>query len=139
MRNIASPRLRTQFRDACFLLAAILLLARAGQATAAERELAPPAPVADGTNIVFNRLSIREGLSYAVVHSVLQDRHGFMWFGTVAGLDRYDGYNFKVYGADDNGPGDLHATTISALAEDQDGTDLDRQHGRRPRSLRSAE
>lgn len=48
-------------------------------------------------HIVFNHLTIYDGLSQATVNSILQDRDNVMWFGTRDGLNRYDGYNFKVY------------------------------------------
>lgn len=42
-------------------------------------------------------LSIENGLSNRFVRSIVQDTKGFMWFGTKNGLNRYDGYNFKVF------------------------------------------
>ena len=40
----------------------------------------------------FERISIEQGLLFSVVHSVLQDRQGFLWIGTQDGLNRFDGY-----------------------------------------------
>lgn len=60
--------------------------------------LYPPlclAIVAD--NIRFDQLSVEDGLSQLSVTSILQDRHGFMWFGTQYGLNRFDGYNFQIF------------------------------------------
>ncbi|MXN93289.1 response regulator [Flavobacterium sp. Sd200] len=42
-------------------------------------------------------LDITNGLSNNSVITMHQDNNGFMWFGTYDGLNRYDGYNFKVY------------------------------------------
>jgi ligand-binding sensor domain-containing protein len=42
-------------------------------------------------------LGIDEGLSNNGVLSIFQDHNGFMWFGTFDGLNRYDGYSFKVF------------------------------------------
>ena len=42
-------------------------------------------------------LDISNGLSNNSITAIYQDRDGFMWFGTYDGLNRYDGYNFKVY------------------------------------------
>lgn len=42
-------------------------------------------------------LDISNGLSNNSVTTIYQDKDGFMWFGTYDGLNRYDGYNFKVY------------------------------------------
>jgi signal transduction histidine kinase/ligand-binding sensor domain-containing protein/DNA-binding response OmpR family regulator len=42
-------------------------------------------------------LGIEHGLSNNAVTSIYQDRYGFMWFGTYDGLNRYDGYKFKIF------------------------------------------
>ncbi|MEO6674763.1 MAG: two-component regulator propeller domain-containing protein, partial [Ginsengibacter sp.] len=42
-------------------------------------------------------LEIDQGLSNNAVTSIFQDQHGFMWFGTFDGLNRYDGYSFKIF------------------------------------------
>jgi len=47
----------------------------------------------------FTHYSVEDGLSEGVVLSMHQDREGFIWFGTFDGLNRFDGYNFKVYKA----------------------------------------
>ena len=45
----------------------------------------------------FKRFTTNEGLSRSYVKSIVQDQKGFLWLGTSDGLNRYDGYNFKVY------------------------------------------
>jgi ligand-binding sensor domain-containing protein/serine phosphatase RsbU (regulator of sigma subunit) len=72
-------------------------------------------------NVAFNHLSVENGLSQSAVTCILQDQKGFMWFGTQDGLNRYDGYNFKVF---KNVSGD--ETTISdnfifSIYEDNSG------------------
>jgi signal transduction histidine kinase/ligand-binding sensor domain-containing protein/DNA-binding response OmpR family regulator len=47
--------------------------------------------------IQTEELSIENGLSNRFVRSIVQDTKGFMWFATNNGLNRYDGYNFKVF------------------------------------------
>ncbi|MFH6991700.1 two-component regulator propeller domain-containing protein [Flavobacterium sp. FlaQc-48] len=42
-------------------------------------------------------LDTPDGLSHNSIRSIFQDSDGYMWFGTYDGLNRYDGYNFKVY------------------------------------------
>jgi ligand-binding sensor domain-containing protein len=43
------------------------------------------------------QFSVKDGLPSAVVYDCLQDKQGFMWFATAAGLARFDGTNFKVF------------------------------------------
>jgi len=45
----------------------------------------------------FVRVGITEGLSQGTGFAILQDRQGFLWIGTEDGLNRYDGYGFRVY------------------------------------------
>ncbi|WP_316766459.1 two-component regulator propeller domain-containing protein [Pedobacter frigiditerrae] len=47
--------------------------------------------------ISFNHLSMENGLSQNSVMAITQDKNQFLWFGTRSGLNRYDGYRFKVY------------------------------------------
>ncbi len=73
-------------------------------------------------NYVFEHFSIPEGLSNPTVHSILQDSYGFLWVGTPDGLNRYDGYEFKIYKNDPDDPKSLPAGgAMWALAEDHDG------------------
>jgi len=48
----------------------------------------------------FQYLSKKDGLSQASVFAIAQDSAGFMWFGTRNGLNKFDGYQFKVYKKD---------------------------------------
>ena len=48
-------------------------------------------------NIQFSHITVEDGLSLNVVTKVYQDRHGFMWFGTYNGLNRFNGYDFKIF------------------------------------------
>ena len=72
-------------------------------------------------NIRFKRISIEDGLSQSSVTCILQDRKGFMWFGTQDGLNRYDGYEFWIY---IHNPDDLSSISdnyIWCIYEDRSG------------------
>lgn len=45
----------------------------------------------------FQSLSLNDGLSNLAIHSICQDKLGYIWFGTARGLNRYDGTSFKHY------------------------------------------
>jgi PAS domain S-box-containing protein len=78
-------------------------------------------PVVDEKDIRFTRLSTDEGLSQTKVTQIVQDDQGFMWFSTQYGLDRYDGYNFKLFVHDPRKPNSLSGVYIRALFKDRDG------------------
>lgn len=46
---------------------------------------------------LFYSISTTNGLSCNNVQCILKDSHGFMWFGTEYGLNRYNGYQFKTF------------------------------------------
>jgi ligand-binding sensor domain-containing protein len=50
-----------------------------------------------GQKIIFENYTTRSGLSDNNVISLLEDKQGFIWIGTDEGLNRYDGYSFKIY------------------------------------------
>ncbi len=65
------------------------------------------------------RLSVEEGLSQGFVKSIVQDQSGFIWMGTVNGLNRYDGYDFKVYRREADQKYSLLSSTIGSLTIDE--------------------
>ncbi|UCF64580.1 MAG: response regulator [bacterium] len=48
-------------------------------------------------DLLFQYLTSEDGLSNNCVQCIVQDKQGFMWFGTSDGLNRWDGYNFKIF------------------------------------------
>lgn len=84
--------------------------------------LLPLATLATSTSARFNRLSLSEGLSQTVVHSIIEDQQGFLWFATEDGLNRYDGYSFKVFRHDPQDPGSLSNNWIQAIYQDGQGS-----------------
>ncbi|RRB06955.1 hybrid sensor histidine kinase/response regulator [Larkinella rosea] len=69
----------------------------------------------------FKHITTNEGLSQSNVTCILQDKRGFMWFGTQDGLNLYDGYSFTVYRHDPNRPKSLSDNYVRALYEDRKG------------------
>ena len=69
----------------------------------------------------FDHISIEEGLSQSSVRVIFQDSRGFLWFGTQDGLNRYDGYGFKVYKPDPDVPNSLSDRWITSIIEDKEG------------------
>lgn len=67
------------------------------------------------------QLSVTQGLSQSVVSCVIQDRRGFMWFGTQDGLNKYDGYDFTVYKHDPQDSVSLSNNFINTIYEDSKG------------------
>jgi PAS domain S-box-containing protein len=79
-------------------------------------------PVVEGKDIRFARISSSQGLSQVRVSDIVQDDQGFIWFGTWNGLNRYDGYNFKVFKHDPERPESLSGVYIHSLFKDRAGT-----------------
>ncbi len=71
--------------------------------------------------LAFRHISLEHGLSQTTVNSMLQDRRGFMWFGTYDGLNKYDGYHFTVYRKVPNNPKSLSFDLVRSLYEDRQG------------------
>lgn len=78
--------------------------------------------IAQDNDIRFNHYTVEDGLSQNSVYSILQDQHGFMWFGTrTGGLNRFDGYSFTTYKKRANDSLSISSNEILALCEDKYG------------------
>jgi ligand-binding sensor domain-containing protein/signal transduction histidine kinase len=77
-------------------------------------------PLAEGNDIQFRRLGA--SLSQTRVGQIVQDREGFIWFGTQDGLNRYDGYELKVFRHDPDRGDSLSGVAIFSLLEDRIGS-----------------
>jgi signal transduction histidine kinase/ligand-binding sensor domain-containing protein/DNA-binding response OmpR family regulator len=53
--------------------------------------------ISQPANFKFSRIDINNGLSNNQINCILKDNMGFMWFGTMSGLNRFDGYSFKIF------------------------------------------
>jgi len=69
----------------------------------------------------FKRLNVGDGLSQNTITCILQDRTGFMWFGTEDGLNRFDGYTFSVFRNDPSDQKSLSYDEITSICEDRSG------------------
>ena len=67
----------------------------------------------------FKHITDEQGLSNTSVECILQDSRGFMWFGTLDGLNRYDGYNITVYNNNPKDTGSISDNTIHCIYEDR--------------------
>jgi len=105
------PRLRFGDRGARTLCAGALLLSF-GIGTA---------PLAAQDHVAFRHLTIADGLSQNAVSAIVQDRRGFMWFGTKDGLNRYDGYQFVVFRHNPFDSTSISDSEITAVFEDSRG------------------
>ncbi len=78
--------------------------------------------LAQDEQIKFEHVSIKDGLSQSTVYCILQDEQGFMWFGTQdRGLNKYDGYTFKVYTHNPLDNNSISKNNISRIIQDRLG------------------
>ncbi len=71
--------------------------------------------------LAFNALTINDGLSQGMVVRIFQDRYGFMWFATLDGLNRYDGYKFNVFRHDPQDSSSITKSFVQSIFEDSKG------------------
>jgi len=69
----------------------------------------------------FEHLNLEDGLSQNSVFSILQDQQGFLWFATEDGLNKFDGYQFKIYRHELGNSSSLSDNFITALHQDSSG------------------
>lgn len=69
--------------------------------------------------VTFERITTQQGLSQNDILSIFQDSQGFLWFGTHDGLNRYDGYEFKIFRLSNAGGTQLSSNLIGDIAEDE--------------------
>lgn len=72
-------------------------------------------------NLNINNYNVAEGLSQNQVQSIIQDSKGFIWIGTQNGLNRFDGYNFKVYRHNPQNLNSLSDYPVHCITEGPDG------------------
>ena len=72
-------------------------------------------------DIKFRRLDIRDGLSNSQVNCVYRDSRGYVWMGTMYGLNRYDGYRVKTFYANSRDTTTMRDNNTTEIMESQDG------------------
>ena len=78
-------------------------------------------PLAVLADFLFKTLDAREGLTSSQVNCILKDSRGYMWFGTPAGLYRFDGYTFRNFQSDSQDGSSLNDSYIVSIQEMLDG------------------
>ncbi|MDD3194210.1 MAG: two-component regulator propeller domain-containing protein [Paludibacter sp.] len=73
------------------------------------------------THPTIEHITSNEGLSHNTVRCMLLDRTGFLWFGTLNGLNRYDGIRMKTIIPETRNPNSLTSGKIKELIEDSHG------------------
>ncbi len=77
--------------------------------------------LAESRSVRFEHVSREQGLSQSFVYTIVQDDDGFLWFGTQEGLNRYDGFDFKVFAHDPDDPGSISDESIRTMIRDRSG------------------
>jgi len=72
-------------------------------------------------NLSFKHFTTNDGLSNNKINDIIQDRSGFIWLATDDGLNRFDGYNFKVYRHIPKDSTSLSGNSVWRLFEDEEG------------------
>jgi two-component system sensor histidine kinase ChiS len=72
-------------------------------------------------NIKVEHLSPEDGVSFNLVYCIFQDSKGFMWFGTLFGLYKFDGNQFITYRYDPGDPYSISDDVVVSIYEDNEG------------------
>jgi len=75
----------------------------------------------DLSNLQFSQLSTKEGLTQNTVRAIIQDKKGFIWAGTLDGLNKYDGYKLQAYKPDLNKINSLVDHRVKDIFQDREG------------------
>lgn len=107
-RDVRSRRARASIPVGALLSAFLMLGALHGGAE-------------EPSSLVFEILSIEDGLSQNAVNCVFQDRQGFLWFGTDDGLNRFDGLEFTLFRCDPFDDSTLRNNSVNTITQDHLG------------------
>lgn len=96
-------------------LRAVGALLAAGMCVGGAGAQAPSAAAVSFEDVRFQRYGVEDGLSQTSAVSMLQDATGYVWIGTQDGLNRFDGYEFRVYRNDPRDPGSVPDNNVPIL------------------------
>jgi ligand-binding sensor domain-containing protein/signal transduction histidine kinase/DNA-binding response OmpR family regulator len=74
-----------------------------------------------GNNLTFRKYQVNNGLSENTVQAILQDRQGFLWFGTKDGLNRFDGNEYRTFRNNYQDKRSIGNNFIRSIFEDTNG------------------
>lgn len=80
-----------------------------------------PAGFCQAPSFNFHQLSTSNGLSDPAIRSITQDKYGYIWIGTINGLNRFNGYEVKVFQHILNDSSSLPENFVPALFSDDSG------------------
>jgi ligand-binding sensor domain-containing protein len=69
----------------------------------------------------FDQITTEHGLSNNRINNTIKDHKGFIWIATADGLNRYDGYKFKIFRYDPNDSTSLSDNFVYSICEDRLG------------------
>lgn len=69
----------------------------------------------------FRQYDVQDGLSNNIINCITQDHQGFIWIATRDGLNRFDGYSFRVFRNDPDDPQSIGNNSINHIATDKNG------------------
>lgn len=72
-------------------------------------------------NYFFRHITVEDGLAHTDLTSIIQDRDGFIWFGTTRGLQRFDGTDLELFRNDESNLMAVYNNRIRKLNIDQNG------------------
>ena len=93
----------------------VMFLSAPGPAALAQNDSSAAVPPALPHTLHFNHLDTDQGLSASGVTAIVQDESGFIWLATQNGLNRFDGYTFKVYTHNPQDPDSLASSNLRTL------------------------
>jgi signal transduction histidine kinase/ligand-binding sensor domain-containing protein len=69
----------------------------------------------------FTSITTEQGLSQNYINCIFQDHYGYIWIGTVVGLNKYDGLNFQIYQSDSESTGSISDSDVQCFCETSSG------------------